>query len=154
MNDNDIANQLRLQYRMMRFTCNTKWWWALWLWGFEVSLVNSYKMYQRHHKDQGWPVEFTHYKFIEAVAHAWIDPINCWPTRNRTTLKLLEKKLKRRKLELEGRCRQITTESLSKEGQYHGRLDTLLNHFPLATNKSEHPTQCQMQMIAGKLKNI
>ena len=116
MNDNDIVNQLQLQYHMMNFTCNTKWWWELWLWWFEVSLVNSYKMYQQHHEDQGWPVEFTHYEFIKAVAHAWIDPVNCWPTRNHTTLKLLEKKLKRRKLEMEGRCLQINMDSLSKGG--------------------------------------
>mmetsp|Transcript_23196 Transcript_23196/g.47400 ORF Transcript_23196/g.47400 Transcript_23196/m.47400 type:complete len:93 (-) Transcript_23196:469-747(-) len=45
MNDNDIADQLRLQYWMMRFSRNNKWWWALWLWGCEVCLVNAYMMY-------------------------------------------------------------------------------------------------------------
>ena len=33
MNDNDIADQLRLIYRFMRFQRNNKWWWALFLWG-------------------------------------------------------------------------------------------------------------------------
>ena len=33
MNDNDIADQLRLVYRFMRFQRNNKWWWALFLWG-------------------------------------------------------------------------------------------------------------------------
>ena len=40
MNDNDIADQLRLVYRIMRFQRNNKWWWALFLWGYEVSMVN------------------------------------------------------------------------------------------------------------------
>ena len=31
MNDNDLADQLRLVYRMQRFHRNQKWWWALWL---------------------------------------------------------------------------------------------------------------------------
>ncbi len=29
MNDNNIADQLHLQYQMMRFSCNNKWWWTL-----------------------------------------------------------------------------------------------------------------------------
>ena len=35
MNDNDVANQLRLIYWIMRFQRNVKWWWALFLWGYE-----------------------------------------------------------------------------------------------------------------------
>ena len=31
MNDNDIADQLRLVYHLMRFQRNNKWWWALFL---------------------------------------------------------------------------------------------------------------------------
>ena len=31
MNDNDIANQLNLNYQLMQFQCNNKWWWALFL---------------------------------------------------------------------------------------------------------------------------
>ena len=36
MNDNDVADQLCLVYRIMRFQRNIKWWWALFLWGYEV----------------------------------------------------------------------------------------------------------------------
>jgi len=42
MNDNDIADQLRLVYRVMRFMRNTKWWWCEFLFVWEVSLVNAY----------------------------------------------------------------------------------------------------------------
>jgi hypothetical protein len=31
MNDNDMADQLRLVYRIMRFQRNNKWWWTLFL---------------------------------------------------------------------------------------------------------------------------
>ena len=48
INDNDIADQLRLVYRFMRFQRNIKWWWALFLWGYEVSMVNSYISYKWH----------------------------------------------------------------------------------------------------------
>jgi hypothetical protein len=41
MNNNDIADQLRLVYRIMRFQRNSKWWWAHFLWGYEVSMVFS-----------------------------------------------------------------------------------------------------------------
>ena len=33
MNDNNIADQLWLVYRIVRFQCNNKWWWALFLCG-------------------------------------------------------------------------------------------------------------------------
>jgi hypothetical protein len=34
MNDNDIADQLRLVYLIMHFQRNNKWWWALFIWGY------------------------------------------------------------------------------------------------------------------------
>jgi hypothetical protein len=41
MNNNDVEDQLHLVYRIMRFQRNVKWWWALFSWGYKVSLVNS-----------------------------------------------------------------------------------------------------------------
>ncbi len=41
MNDNVIVHQLQLVYCMMRFQLNEKWWWAIFIWGFEVSLANA-----------------------------------------------------------------------------------------------------------------
>ena len=61
MNDNDIANQLRLVYRIMRFQCNNKWWWALFLWGYKVSMVNSYVMMKRYCEMKGVPVLWNHH---------------------------------------------------------------------------------------------
>ncbi len=78
----DIPNQLCLVYWMMGFTCNTKWWWALWLLAFEVLLVNSYLLYKHDCKEHQLSVNYNHYESIEAASEAWIDPINYWPTFN------------------------------------------------------------------------
>ena len=53
MNDNDVADQYRLVYRIQRFHHNQKWWWALWLWGMEVSLVNPFMMMRWYCKLKG-----------------------------------------------------------------------------------------------------
>ena len=47
MNDNNVADEYRLVYRMQRSYRNQKWWWELWLWGMEVSLVNSFMIMRR-----------------------------------------------------------------------------------------------------------
>jgi adenosine deaminase len=67
MNDNDVADQLRLVYWIMRFQRNIKWWWALFLWSYEVSLVNSYVMYKRYCELKGVPVQWTHHDWNEAI---------------------------------------------------------------------------------------
>ena len=45
MNDNDIADQLRLVYRCLRFMRNTKWWWCEFLFIWETTLVNAYNFF-------------------------------------------------------------------------------------------------------------
>jgi hypothetical protein len=42
MNDNDVMDQYRLVYWIHRLQRNYKWWWALWLWGMEASIVNAF----------------------------------------------------------------------------------------------------------------
>ena len=80
MNDN---NQLRLVYRIMRFQRNNKWWWALFLWGYEVSMVNSYVCMKRYCKLKGVPVPWTHHDWNEALGSAHLDPIEDWPRRKK-----------------------------------------------------------------------
>lgn len=79
MNNNNIMDQLPLQYHMMRFSHNNKWWWVFWLWGFEVSVVNAYMMYWHWHEGNDFVLEYNHYGFVEASAKAWNYPINYWP---------------------------------------------------------------------------
>ncbi len=67
MNDNDIADQLQLAYPILRFQRNVKWWWAIFLWGYEVSLINSYVMYKRYCKLKGVPVKWMHHDLNEVI---------------------------------------------------------------------------------------
>ncbi len=81
MNDNDIADQLRLVYRIMRFQRNNKWWWALFLWGYEVSMVNSYVAMKQYCKLKGVVVPWNHHDWNEAIGYAHLDPAEYWPRR-------------------------------------------------------------------------
>ena len=81
MNDNDVADQLRLVYRLMRMQRNQKWWWSLWMWAIEVSLVNSYMMMRRYCELKGVPMPWKHHDFNEAVGYALISPESDWPRR-------------------------------------------------------------------------
>jgi hypothetical protein len=82
MNDNDIADQLRLVYWIMRFQSNNKWWRALFLWGYEVSLVNSYVSMKWYCELKGVPVTWTHHDWNKAIGYMHLDPIEYWPRRN------------------------------------------------------------------------
>jgi hypothetical protein len=48
VNNNDITDQLRLVYWIMRFQRINKWWWALFLWAYKVSMVNVYVLMKRY----------------------------------------------------------------------------------------------------------
>jgi hypothetical protein len=78
MNDNDIANQLWLVYCIMRFQRNNKWWWVLFLWGYKVSLVNSYVAMKQYCEFKGVPVKWTHHDWNEAIENAHINPDEDW----------------------------------------------------------------------------
>jgi hypothetical protein len=81
MNDNDFADQLRLVYRIMRFQRNIKWWWALFLWGYKVSLVNSYISYKRYCELKEVPVTWTHHDWNKSIGYAHVDSDEYWPRR-------------------------------------------------------------------------
>mmetsp|Transcript_31412 Transcript_31412/g.64718 ORF Transcript_31412/g.64718 Transcript_31412/m.64718 type:complete len:194 (-) Transcript_31412:36-617(-) len=153
MNDNGIADQLRLQYRLMRFSCNFKWWWSLWRWGFELTIVNAFIMYQRYHEEKNLPVEYNKYDFVRSLGKAWIDPINYWPTRNRLHLQHIIVKIKPppRKLEDVKRCTPVTNKTLCPvTGSLRCRRDLNLNHFPEPVEKKKNPTSCQLHMWASR----
>ncbi len=81
MNDNDVADQLCLIYQIMPFQRNVKWWWALFLWGYKVSLVNSYVLYKRYCELKGVPVMWNHHDWNEAVGYAHVNPEEYWPRK-------------------------------------------------------------------------
>ena len=49
MNSVDTADQLRGSYNFQHWMRNRKWWWALFMWGFGVLLVNAYILYNTEH---------------------------------------------------------------------------------------------------------
>ena len=70
MNNNNIADQLHLVYRTQRFQRNQKWWWALFIWGYEVSMVNSYVCMKRYCKLKGVPAPWSHHDWNDTIAYA------------------------------------------------------------------------------------
>ena len=88
MNDNDIANQLRLAYRFMRFQRNIKWWWALFLWGYEVSVVNSYISYKRYCELKGVLVKWTHHDWNQAIGYAHLELDEDWQRKKKPPEKM------------------------------------------------------------------
>jgi hypothetical protein len=78
-NNNDIADQLWLVYHIMRSQKNNKWWWALFLWGYEVSLVNLYVAMKGYCELKGVQVKWTHHDWNEVIVYAHIKPNEYWP---------------------------------------------------------------------------
>ncbi len=155
VNDNDIANQLCLVYQMMRNTRNMKWRWTLWLWRFEVSLVNSYHIYFCYHRMMGIDPDYNHYEFMNAVDMGWIDPVNHWHTPNRLHLELIKKvsPINTRGVKHTWQCKIITTKTICPDtGSLCCRLNSTLNHLPQPVDKNKN-TQCQLHMWAARADN-
>jgi len=49
MNDVNKADQFQGTYHFDRWRCKRKWWWAIWMWGVQVFLVNAYMLYKTAH---------------------------------------------------------------------------------------------------------
>jgi len=75
MHEVDIADQLRNNYRIDFWLRFYKFWWAIFVWGLGVQMVNAYVVYKDVMKTEGVPRKdwLTHYQFNKAVALAWID---------------------------------------------------------------------------------
>ena len=59
---------------------NHKRWWSVFMWAFDVSLVNAYLFYKLLHEMHGRK-PMSHYRFREQVALAWLDSDVHWLTR-------------------------------------------------------------------------
>jgi len=49
MNGVDIADQLHGSYLIDKWMRKGKWWWAIWMWGVQLLLVNAYVLYKTVH---------------------------------------------------------------------------------------------------------
>ena len=75
-NDNDISYQLRLVYQMQRSQRNYKWWWALWLWGFEVVILNAYRTMKVFRLMNNLEVLLAHKEFRKMIGYTLLDTYN------------------------------------------------------------------------------
>jgi hypothetical protein len=147
MNDNDIADQLRLVYRFMRFQRNNKWWWALFLWGYEVSMVNSYVSYKRYCELKGVPVQWSHHDWNEAIGYAHLDPDEDWPTKKsppETPTSSAASASKKRAPKIDSKALSPT------RGRMKVRLDTNVNHMPVVPRGPPRANVCQLHRWADK----
>jgi hypothetical protein len=78
----DVSDQLRNYYRMDHWSRKQKWWWAIYLWGLGVMLVNSYVCYKSYHLEKGTPKKniLTQFEFRRSIALAWMKPDEYWLT--------------------------------------------------------------------------
>lgn len=73
MNNVDIADQLRGNYRSDRWMRKLKWWWALFFWGHNTMLVNAYVTYKTFILNKG-KTPLSHYEFRKMVVLAKLSP--------------------------------------------------------------------------------
>ena len=149
----DIADQLRLVYRMQRFHRNQKWWWALWIWGVEVSLVNTYKMMTTYCELKGVPVPYNHHDFREKVGYALLDPDNEWPGRMKQTAATPKRPVPAAR-DFSRKAR-MTAKTLSpNKGALKHRLDMDYCHLPVPpTGDVKDNNVCQLHRQANRAIN-
>ena len=76
----DIADQLRSNYNVGHGLMQRKWWWSIFFWGIDVTIVNSYLIFKsRYEMHDLKPI--THYHFREKIALEWLDEYQFWSTR-------------------------------------------------------------------------
>ena len=74
-NNVDIIAQLHGTYQFNHWMWKRKWWWAIWMWGVQVLMVNAYILYKTSHliiwhKDE--KTLLSHYEFHRQLALAWV----------------------------------------------------------------------------------
>ena len=77
MDDVDVSDQLRTIYRFDYWLRNQKWWWAMWMWGVSVVIVNVYVLYVASHVliwKQDKSKLISHYEFRKDISLGLIDP--------------------------------------------------------------------------------
>jgi hypothetical protein len=146
MNDNDIPNQLWLVYHIMRFQRNKKWWWALFLWGYEVSLVNSYVAMKQYCELKGVPVKWMHHDWNEAIAYTHINPNEYWP-RAKSLPKIVDLDVtvaKEKSHKMDSLALSVT------RGWLRRRLNGSVTHMPVLPDATKSTTVCQLHQWAYK----
>jgi len=145
MNDNDVVDQLRLLYRLQRLQRNQKWWWALWMWALEVSMVNAYMMLRRYCELKGVGMPYSHHEFNEKIGYALLNPGTEWPKRNGKQPPEMLSANKRKRISpvstpqltptKKARAPKLNRDALSpNKGRLKVRLDKSMQHLPVPTD--------------------
>ena len=149
MNDSDIADQLRLAYRCLRFMRNTKWWWCEFLFVWEMSLVNAYLAIKKYYRAMGFTPKWKHWDFQEKIVWALLD-VNGPPRRENKTP---EKQRKRAGVR-GARKPPLSEKSMGPAGRHSVRLDGSKTHFPVAVPADKkRTTGCHLHRLASKMIN-
>ena len=150
MNDNDVADQLRLVYRLQRMQRNQKWWWALWMWALEVSLVNAYMMLRRYCELKGVRMPYSHHDFNEKVGYALLNPDKEWPRRKSPTKSATQTPMRSTRAPKQFiRAPKFNLNALSpNKGRLNRRLDNSLTHMPVPPPGKKENHVCQLHRWA------
>jgi hypothetical protein len=164
MNHVDRADQMRGNYRIDRWTRNRKWWWAIWMWGFETLLVNAFILYKETHR-LTWKTPnkklLSHFLFRKTIALSWI-------TGTKVTMETDELHNARKRTipnpsistvtnslstTSNKRARVVNEASLDpKEGALKGRLNDNYVHFPEPAT-AKQPC-CSLCRFVSSNKNV
>ena len=85
MNNVDIADQLRGNYRTDRWMRKLKWWWALFFWGHNTMLVNAYVSYKTFIVNKG-KTPLSHYELVRWLFWQRFPQQSMVPTSKRSWL--------------------------------------------------------------------
>ena len=154
----DVADQLRVFYRLDHWLRNRKWWWSIVFWAIGVILTNSYVLYTKMCDEDNIPPQdrISHYNFLREIGMYWLNPtymkdknpavynntdtfmspesnVSDITTDSATTTSTLRKR-KRDDSSTTSSKRQgrehITDSSLLPTGKYTKRLFNARLHFP------------------------
>ncbi len=152
MNDNDITNQLCLVYHLQMFQHNEISWWALFMWGFEASVANSYMMMQQYCELKCVCALYNHHDFHEKCGLAYLDPKKYWPCRKSPTIcNKLDNITPPRKKPLVIQAPQFDKAALCPDnGGIKKRLDSTLYHMPTTLLGAKGNVNCQLHQWANR----
>ena len=147
MNSVDSADQLQKNYELGMNLRQRKWWWTVFLWAFDVALVNAFLLYKQYYKMHDLE-PLSHYRFREQVFLAWIDSDNNWPTRysNRKRRKLPEP------------VGGLAVKSISKRTQSSASISSLSTRMTRSSHASslvpKHPAEDKRNCTTLTLSNL